>query len=63
MTINLWRLKPSYKWSEANWAADCLANLRNHLPLGLHVFDNAPSMIQDIMLKDIIGVSFYCLCN
>ena len=40
-----WEVKIFHVMREANRAADCLANIGNHLPLGFHVFDNALFMV------------------
>ena len=47
---------------EGNRAADALANIGILPPLGLHKFEVTPKDVYEIVLQDVIGVSFNRLC-
>ena len=40
-----------------------MANIGIQLPIGLHIFEVAPKDVYEIILQDVIGVSFNRLCN
>ena len=56
--INLdWTVKVVHVYREANRAADWLASFASQFPRGLHVLQQAPASINDILYQDFIGVS------
>ncbi|KAG7559686.1 Reverse transcriptase domain [Arabidopsis thaliana x Arabidopsis arenosa] len=53
-----WIVRISHVYREANRLADGLANYAFTLPLGIHLFEVAPSVVETILLEDSRGTSF-----
>ena len=53
-----WVVRISHVYREANRLADGLANYAFTLPLGLHIFDHAPSFVESIVEDDVRGTAF-----
>ena len=58
-----WEVHIQHVFREGNRAADSLANFGAHLPLGYHLLQNLSTQVYEIMTQDIVGVSFYHMCN
>ena len=57
-----WEVKVCHTLREGNRGADALANIGINFPIGLHLFENAPPEVHEIILQDVAGVSFGRLC-
>ena len=57
-----WQIKVQHTLREGNRSADAMANLDINLSLGYHYFEIAQASIYEIIVQDIVGVSFPRLC-
>ena len=53
-----WQIKVQHTLREGNRSADAMANLGINLSLRYHYFEIAPATIHEIIVQDIVGVSF-----
>ena len=58
-----WEVKVQHVLREGNRTADALANIGIRLPIGLYKFAVAPKNVHEIVIQDVIGISFNRLCN
>ena len=57
-----WQIKVQHIMREGNRSIDAMANLGINLTLGYYHFEVAPANINEIIVQDIVGVSFPRLC-
>ena len=58
-----WKVRIQHVMREGNRAADALTNIRVRMQLGYHELDCAPTNVFDIIMQDIVGVSFSRFCS
>ena len=58
-----WEVQLHHVLRERNRVADDLANIDILLPLELHEFEVAPKDVHEIVLQDVIDVSFNRMCT
>ena len=58
-----WEVRIQHVMTKENRAVDALANIGVQMQLGYHELDCPPTNIFDIIMQDIVGVSFSRLRN
>ena len=57
-----WQIKVQHVLREGNRSVDAMANIGINLNLGYHHFEVAAAIIHEIIVQDMVGVSFPRLC-